>query len=286
VSRAFGASRRFVLCAGSALIALVAVAAHAATPSACERAYTPRLGQPGKDVMWLPTSERLVARMLDAARVTPADVVYDLGAGDGRIVVAAAKRGAKAVGIEYNPKLVELARCLVQADGLSDRARIVQGDLFTASFADATVVALYLLPELDLRLRPELLALRPGTRIVSHSYLMGDWSPDERIETPEGLAYLWVVPAHVDGSWVFRARRGRGRFAVTFIQTFQSLSGLVGDEGQALIGATIAGPRVSFAFRDEDGGLVHVAGEVDGARIDARVTRRGESADYIAARAG
>lgn len=286
MSRRYGSRRARTGIAGALLLAMIGVAARASTAADCERGYTPKLGQPGKDVMWLPTPAQLVARMLDAAQVEPSDVVYDLGAGDGRIVIAAAKRGARAIGVEFNPQLAALAQCLVTAAGLGARARIVQGDLFQTNLADATVVTLYLLPQLNRRLRPKLLALRPGTRIVSHAYLMDDWPPDERIETPEGLAYLWIVPAHLDGRWMFRARGGSERFPVTFIQTYQSLVGLVGDAGEPLIDATLHGSQLRFAFADGEGGRVQVAGEVDGARIEARVTRRGRSEDYLGTRSG
>ncbi len=243
----------------------------------------PQLGQPGRDVMWLPTSPELIERMLQAAQVKPTDVAYDLGAGDGRIVIAAAQHfGARAVGIEYDPRLAHLAQCRIDAAGLSGRARIIQGDLFQTDFDDATVVTLYLLPDLDMRLRPKLLALKPGTRIVSHSYLMGDWAPDERIETDEGIAYLWIVPARVDGTWTFASRSGHHRFTVTFIQTYQQLRGIVGN-GSALTSTRLRGAQLAFAFAD-GGGTTRVTGDVDGAQIDAKVTRGGSTADYVGTR--
>jgi SAM-dependent methyltransferase len=259
-----------------------AAAPHAAEPSACEAGYTPKSGQPGKDAMWIPTPEPLVSRMIELAGVKPSDVVYDLGSGDGRIVIAAAKLGARAVGVEYNPKLVELSRCLIAAAGLTGKARIIQGDLFQTSFQDATVVTLFLRPDVDQRLRPKLLALRPGTRIVSHSYLMGDWQPDQRVITPRGMIYLWIVPAHVDGAWTFRSRHGSDHFTVTFVQTYQRLVGLLGD-GTLVTDPQLHGTQVAFTFGDGDG-LTRVTGSVDGERIDAQVSRNGHKVAYVGAR--
>jgi SAM-dependent methyltransferase len=148
------------------------------------------------DVIYVPTPQPVVDRMLELARVGPGDVVYDLGCGDGRIVVSAAKRGARATGIDIDPERVAEARASVQAAGVGDRARIVEGDLFQQDLHDATVVTLYLLPDLNLRLRPKLLELRPGTRIVSHAFNMGDWQP-EHVEEVEGKTiYFWTVPEH------------------------------------------------------------------------------------------
>ncbi len=139
----------------------------------CEREYTPQRGQAGKDVIWVPTGDEVVARMLELAKVTSADKVYDLGAGDGKIPIAAGKQfGATAVGVEYDADLVKHAQCLVEAEGVQDRVTVVQGDIFETDFSDATVVTLYLLPELNLRLRPTLLDMKPGTRVVSYSFTM------------------------------------------------------------------------------------------------------------------
>jgi SAM-dependent methyltransferase len=249
---------------------------------ACTASYVPKPGQPGKDVMWIPTPLPLVSRMLALADVKPSDVVYDLGSGDGRIVIAAAKLGAKAVGIEYNPRLVSLSRCLISAAGVASRARIIQGDLFRSNFGDATVVTLFLLPSLDVRLRPKLLALEPGTRIVSHSYLMGDWPPDERVITPDGMAYLWVVPAHVDGAWTFRSQRGHAQFGVTFVQDYQDVRGILAS-GAQLTDPHLDGARLAFSFPDGRD-VAHVTGVVADGRIDAKVTVRGRESSYVATR--
>ena len=195
----------------------------------CERQFKPESGQPGKDVIWVPTNDYLVARMLKMAQVTKADRVYDLGAGDGKIAIAAARDfGATAVGVEYDPKLAKLGQCYVQAEKLGERVRIIQGDIFETDFSSATVVTLYLLPELNLRLRPTILNMKPGTRVVSHSFLMDDWEPDERSMTEDGSAYLWIVPAKVAGTWEFRESGGKGKFVAKLEQKFQQLSGRAG----------------------------------------------------------
>ena len=191
--------------AGIATLALLtgyAAAAGAQTREDCERRYTPQRGQEGKDVIWQPIEDSMVGRMLEMAKVTAADTVYDLGSGDGKIVIAAAKQfGATAVGIEYDPGLVEHSRCLARAAGVADRATFIQGDIFESEFSDATVVALYLTPRVNLRLMPKLLALKPGTRIVSYSFTIGDWEPHERIDSfGDGSAYLFILPAKAPGT--------------------------------------------------------------------------------------
>ena len=168
----------------------------AAERAACEKPYKPQSGQEGKDVVWVPTPDEVVQRMLQMADVTPADIVYDLGAGDGKIAIAAARLGARAIGIEYNPDMARLAQCLVEAEKLTDRARIVRGDVFESDFREATVVTMYLLPELNLRLIPKLLKdLKPGTRIVSHAFDMGGWQPEQKAKVASKDVYRWTIPA-------------------------------------------------------------------------------------------
>jgi SAM-dependent methyltransferase len=162
----------------------------------CERDYKPYSGQQGKDVVWVPTPDAAVQRMLQIVNVTPQDIVYDLGAGDGKIAIAAARLGARAIGIEYNPDMARLAQCLVEAEKLTDRARIVRGDVFESDFREATVVTMYLLPRLNLRLLPKLLEdLKPGTRIVSHAFDMGDWKPEETVTVAGSTIHRWTIPA-------------------------------------------------------------------------------------------
>jgi SAM-dependent methyltransferase len=271
------------LCVSALLLACV-IPASGASREECERHFKPEIGQPGKDVMWVPTSDALVARMLKMAQVTSTDYVYDLGAGDGKIAIAAARDfGAQAVGVEYEPRLAQLARCYVQAEGLGERVHVIQGDVFKTDFSKATVVTLYLLPELNLRLRPTLLSMKPGTRVVSHSFLMDDWEPDERSMTEDGSAYLWIVPAKVAGTWEFReSDGGQGRFTVTLEQHFQQLSGSAGNE-PLVANARIRGSQVSLMFF-ENAAPTKVEGSVEGNRIDAQVTRGDKVSRYIGTR--
>lgn len=267
-----------------ALLLACALPAAGASREECERQYKPQTGQPGKDVIWVPTNDGLVARMLKMAEVTAADRVYDLGAGDGKIAIAAARDfGARAVGVEYEPQLARLAQCYVQADRLGERVQIIHGDIFETDFSAATVVTLYLLPELNARLRPTILKMKPGTRVVSHSFLMGDWEPDERSMTEDGSAYLWIVPAQVDGKWSFREAGGNGRFAVQLNQEFQHLSGR-GESEPLVSDARMRGPQLELTFF-ENGAPTQVTGRVEGDRIDAQVTRGGKTSRYIGTRA-
>jgi SAM-dependent methyltransferase len=257
---------------------------HGETREDCERQFKPETGQPGKDVVWVPTNDALVVRMLRMAAVGPSDVVYDLGAGDGKIAIAAAKDfGARSVGVEYDPDLAKLGQCFAKAEGVAGRARIIQGDIFETDFSEASVVTLYLLPELNMRLRPTILKMKPGTRVVSHSFLMDDWEPDDRSTTEDGQAYLWVVPANVGGSWTFQRKDGRDRFAVHIEQTFQEISGAVGDGRAPLSTAKLKGAQIDLSFA-EKGGTTTLAGRANGDRIEARVTRAGKTANYVGTR--
>ena len=252
--------------------------------AACERNFTPRSGQPGKDVIWVPTSDQLVTRMLKLASVSPQDLVYDLGAGDGKIAIAAAREfGARAVGVEYNPEMARLAQCYAEAEGVADRVRIIHGDIFETDFSSASVVTLYLLPELNLRLRPTILKMKPGTRIVSHSFMMDDWEPDDRSVTQDGQAYMWIVPADVAGTWLFQRKDGRERFEIHLEQTFQYIKGTVGRRSSALREASLSGDRLQLAF-GERMKFTRISGQVRGERIEAKLTRRGSTFDYTATR--
>jgi precorrin-6B methylase 2 len=188
--------------------------------------FEPQVGQPGKDVVWVPTSQALVDKMLDLAKLGPNDIHYDLGSGDGRTVITAAKRGARAFGIEYNPDMVELSKKNAAAAGVKeDRATFMKADLFETDFSKATVVTMFLLPDINLRLRPKILDMRPGTRIVSNTFTMGEWEADVTETVTEGCttwctALFWLVPAKVEGAW--KMAQG-GELALT--QTFQKLSG-------------------------------------------------------------
>jgi hypothetical protein len=190
--------------------------------------FEPQVGQPGKDVVWVPTPQALVEKMLDMAKLTPQDFHMDLGSGDGRTVITAAKRGARAEGIEYNPDMVALSQKNAQAAGVADRATFRKADIFETDFSKANVITLFLLPQLNMKLRPTILNMRPGTRIVSNTFTMEDWTPDET-QTVGGdcvswcTAHLWIVPAKVQGTWDVA-----GRGALTLNQTFQMLSGTLG----------------------------------------------------------
>ena len=270
--------RLFAPAAALVVLAGLTSLADAKTRADCEREYTPQRGQEGKDVIWVPTEDAMVLHMLEMAKVTPADKVYDLGAGDGKIAIAAGKHfGATAVGVEYDRDLARHAQCLVEAEGVQERVKIVQGDIFATDFSDATVVTLYLLPTLNLQLRPTLLEMKPGTRVVSYSFTMGDWDPDEQADTNEGSAYLWIVPAKVGGAWTFRPATGNESFEVSLEQTFQNLRGFAGD---ARVTGKVSGLSVEFAFTQGEK-PTHVTGTVDGDRISATVTRDGRTTAYV-----
>lgn len=164
--------------------------------------------------------------MLWAANVTSADRVIDLGSGDGKIPIAAAKQfGAQALGIEYNLDLVQLAECYARAEGVTHKVKFQQADIFTIDFSDATVLTLYLSPSINLKLRPTILNMRAGTRVVSNSFDMGDWPPDRLIESEIGntRAFLWIVPANVNGEWTFTDVARRSTFKVKLEQKFKVL---------------------------------------------------------------
>jgi SAM-dependent methyltransferase len=249
------------------LLAAVALAGSAALAQSPE--YQPEIGQPGKDVIWMPTPETLVERMLTMAQVGPGDVVFDLGSGDGRTVIAAAKRGARAVGVEYNPDLVELSRRNAARQGVGDQARFVRGDIFETDFKSATVVTLYLLQNLNLRLRPALLDMRPGTRVVSHMFKMQDWEPDETSYHDARAVYLWIVPARVRGTWRL-AQPGGAAFEVELEQDFQEIRGTV-DLSPIRAGlreARLRGDAIRFAFVDGRAVLHALEGKVAGDRME------------------
>jgi SAM-dependent methyltransferase len=232
----------------------------------------PSPGQGGKDVMWLPTEQALVDKMLDLAKVTPVDHVIDLGSGDGRIVITAARRGARALGIEYNSNLVAVSKRNAALAGVADRAQFVQGDIFEKDFSPATVLTLFLLPELNLRLRPQILDMKPGTRIVSNSFGMADWEPDQRLvlTSAEGCKYspscdilLWIVPAKVGGIWSLP----QGELQLR--QEFQILTGTLkkGDSVIPIADGRVEGNQIRFRID-----AAHYAGELVGNSLQGTVT--------------
>jgi precorrin-6B methylase 2 len=217
--------------------------------AATAQVYQPTVGQEGKDVIWVPTPNELINAMLDMAKVTPNDFVMDLGSGDGRIVIAAAKRGAHALGIEFNPDMVELSRANAKKEGVADRATFQKGDIFEADLSKATVVTMYLLPSLNMKLRPKLLELKPGTRIVTHAFTMEDWEPDQSVNVEERMGYLWIVPAKVEGSWTSQAGSAGGTLAIK--QTFQKLDGTLNAGGKTqAVNGKMEGEKISLTAGD------------------------------------
>jgi SAM-dependent methyltransferase len=212
-----------------------------------QKEYQPQVGQEGKDVIWVPTPQALVEKMLDMAKVTAKDYVIDLGSGDGRTVITAAKRGAKARGIEYNPDMVELSKRNAAKAGVSDKASFVKADLFETDLSQATVITMFLLPDINLKLRPKILDLKPGTRIVSNSFTMGEWKADETTTVKDDCAsyctaYLWIVPAKVEGTW----KLPDGELALK--QTFQMVSGTLknGSNTAQISNGKLNGDQIAF----------------------------------------
>lgn len=249
--------------------------------------YQPTVGQAGKDVIWVPTPDALVTRMLQSAKTTQDDLVYDLGAGDGRIAIAAAKEfGARATGIEYDPKMAEFARENVRNAGVADKVTIITGDIFVEDFSKATVVTMYLLPELNLRLRPRILAMKPGTRVVSHQFNMGEWDPDEAFKVDYRDAYLWIVPANLAGTWALKETRGPVEATLAITQQFQRIGGTatVAGKTQQLLGAFVGGANVAFTFTAADGRLLHAQGTVSGDTITGNLHWRGSTTPFTARR--
>jgi precorrin-6B methylase 2 len=203
----------------------VAVVLTATFAFAQQKPFTPEVGQPGKDVVWVPSPEEMVQKMMELAEVTPKDFVVDLGSGDGRNVIAAAKRGAQALGVEYNPDMVDLSKRLATEAGVADKAQFVRGDMFEADFSKATVLALFLLPSNLLQLKSKFLDLRPGTRIVMNTFSVQDWMPDKTEQLADCVSWctamLYIVPAKVEGTW--KSSVGELRL----LQAFQVVTGTI-----------------------------------------------------------
>jgi SAM-dependent methyltransferase len=259
----------FIYCVAIMLCFLLPIAGECAQPEN-DDTYTPTSGQPGKDVIWLPTSQELVETMLDMAKVTSSDYVIDLGSGDGRLVITAAKLGATALGIEYNPDLVEYSRRAAAEEGVSARATFIEADIFASDFSRATVITMYLLTNLNLRLRPIILEMKPGTRIVSNTFEMGDWEPDMTVSLKQvggyyETAHLWIVPAKVNGTWEL----DNGQ--IDFIQNFQELTGTLTNmkESMEFVGK-LDGDKISFTA-----GGTEYTGTVSGNTISGTQTGEG-----------
>lgn len=245
-----------------AALCLSIVAGYSTAFAQAAKDYQPEVGQAGKDVVWVPTPQALVDKMLDMAKVTPTDYVIDLGSGDGRTVITAAKRGSKALGIEYNPDMVELSKRNAVKEGVTDKATFMKADLFESDFSQAQVITMFLLPSINLKLRPKILNLKPGTRIVSNSFDMEEWKPDqtERVEGCSNwcTAMLWIVPAKVEGTW--QTPQGE----LTLKQTFQMLTGTL-KNGNVVTPVTgkMNGEQITFS-----GGGSDYSGRVNGNSIE------------------
>jgi SAM-dependent methyltransferase len=229
--------------------------------------FEPHVGQEGKDVIWVPTPQALVDKMLDMAKVTANDYVIDLGSGDGRTVITAAKRGARALGIEYNPDMVELSKRNAAKEGVAGKANFVKADIFESDFSQATVITMYLLPQINVKLRPKILDLKPGTRIVSHAFTMEEWESDDKASVPDSnaynrTAYLWIVPAKVEGAW----QLPQGELALR--QTFQMVTGTLKSGGNAtpITNGRLRGDQISFTA-----GNAEYSGRVSGNTIEGTV---------------
>ncbi len=237
----------------------------------------PQIGQPGKDVVWVPTPDRIITRMLQMADTTSKDLVVDLGSGDGRIPIAAARQfGARGLGVEFDGDLVALSIQSAARLDVSERVRFVRQDLFQTNLSEATVIALYVSPTIMLQLRPRLLALKAGTRVVSHQFTLGDWEPDEQAMAEGRSAYLWIVPARVEGSW--QVALGGETYALRLEQTHQMLRGGAEVRGKSwpLFAARLRGAKIRFAFVDHNGDPRSFTGRVAGDAMQGRSSAHGQ----------
>jgi len=270
------ARRSFVL-----LLALILASGTAAFAQQSQQSppFKPEVGQGGKDVVWVPTPQALVDKMLDMAGVTAQDVVMDLGSGDGITVITAAKRGARAIGIEYNPDMVELSKQNAAKEGVSGRAEFVKADLFETDLSKATVITMFLLPDINLRLRPKILDLKPGTRIVSNTFNMEDWNADEIATVGEDCtswctALFWIVPAKAEGTWTFP----NGELTLT--QTFQMLAGSmrIGEKPPVpILDGRLRGDQISFTV-----GGVKYTGKVNGTSMSGTAATGSDTTPWTA----
>jgi len=263
----------------TAAILLLAAGSAAAQPAAKEE-YKPQVGQEGKDVVWVPTPQALVDKMLDLAKVTPQDYLIDLGSGDGRTVITAAKRGARALGIEYNPEMVELSKKNAAKAGVEGKAQFMKADLFETDFSKATVITMFLLPDINLKLRLKILDMKPGTRVVSNSFTMGEWEDDETANVKDGCtswctAHFWLVPAKVQGTW----KTPQGELDLK--QQFQMISGTLKSGGQNVpIKGRLHGDQISFTA-----GEAQYSGRVSGDKMEGSA-QGGGAGSWSATRSG
>ena len=264
------------------LCALLFAAASVYAQTSPPKIYEPEYGQPGKDVVWVPTPEIVVDTMIDLAKITASDYVIDLGSGDGRLVIAAAKRGARALGMEYDDNLVAYSQRSAEQQGVADKAQFVKADIFASDFSQATVLTLFLLPDMNERLRPQFLAMKPGTRIVANFFGIGDWSSDEAVHIPESekcgnycVAHLWIVPAKVAGTWLMP----QGELAL--VQGYQYFKGWYFSNGgtQEIARGRVRGNELNFTL---DG--VSYSGRVSADVIEGTAGHEGASARWTATR--
>jgi 16S rRNA A1518/A1519 N6-dimethyltransferase RsmA/KsgA/DIM1 with predicted DNA glycosylase/AP lyase activity len=240
-------------------VSLMAASIALAQAPQANTGFQPVVGQPGKDVVWVPTPQSTVDKMLEMAKITPQDYLIDLGSGDGRLVITAAKKGLKAHGIEYNQDMVDLSVKNAKAEGVSDRATFAKADLFQSDFSKATVVTMFLLPDINLKLRPTILNMKPGTRIVSNTFTMGDWAADETQTVTSNCpnyctSLLWIVPAKVDGTW----KMSQGELKLK--QTYQTFTGTLGTT--EIKNGKLAGENITFEV-----GTTKYEGKVSGNTI-------------------
>jgi hypothetical protein len=260
------------------LIALSLNLASYAQENAASSAYKPHVGQEGKDVVWVPTPDALVNKMLEISKVTASDYLIDLGSGDGRTVIAAAKLGARALGIEYNPDMVALSEKNARDAGVSERAKFMKADLFETDLSQATVISMFLLPEINLKLRPKLLDLKPGTRIVSNTFTMADWEPDIEVTTEENwnswyTALLWIIPARVEGTWSLDGKE------LIVSQQYQMIYGSVsaGNVKTMMTDGRMNGYNISFTL-----GTSRYTGVVDGKKMSGTVVTENGTKEWSA----
>jgi SAM-dependent methyltransferase len=274
---------RFVRHSLVIVMCLFMIAAGMFAQAAAAAEFEPRVGQEGKDVIWVPTPQVLVDIMLDMAKVTAKDFVIDLGSGDGRTVITAAKRGARAMGIEYEPTMVALSIRNADREGVSGKTQFIKADLFESDFSQATVITMFLLEEINLKLRPRLLDMKPGTRVVSNAFTMGEWTADETV-TLEGnkdcgfycTAHLWIVPAKVEGTW----KLPQGELTLT--QNFQTFSGTLksGSRSIAVLDGKLSGDLIRFSVDDAS-----YSGRVSGDTMQGNITSGGSTTPWNATRA-
>lgn len=273
-------SSRFLIRTALILICTAPALSLSAQNNQVNSDFVPEVGQHGKDVVWVPTPPELVNTMLKMAKVTPEDFVIDLGSGDGRTVIAAAKLGAHALGIEYNPDMVELSKNNAIKEGVSDKTEFLNKDLYECDLSKATVITMFLLPEINLKLRPRLLDLKPGTRIVSNTFSMSDWEADYEVTTEENWnswnnALLWIVPAKVEGTWKFPNGE------IIFTQKFQMLQGTFknGTKTSPIQDGRLRGNEITFKINGDI-----YSGQVQDNTILGTVTNSSSKSDWSATR--